>query len=353
MTRSATANPLWNRRHLFGAAAGLALPFAPNRARADTGVVRAAVWTGAFHEALQTHVFRPFQAATGIAVEAHPFGNHSAILAALRAGEPRLDLVFMSDPFVQRGVRHQLLRPIDRAAVPNFDGLHERLKLTAFDPGPDIHSCIYLFGANGLVYDTRIGAAPDSWSALWDTRHAGKIIVHGAGAAPIRLAAHVVGQDFNTITDLDQISAKLMALAPGLLSWWNRNDEAHQYLTDGKARIGEFWHHRVKAMAAAGAPLAYALPREGVTGWAEVMAVPTAARNPRGAEALIDFVLDREVQSALVAGALPYLPANRLAQAPEKFAGAAEVAERVTFIDADYLSQNIDEWLHVIGKVRS
>jgi len=356
MLRSTTTDRadrfVWNRRRLLAAAASLTVPFMPSSGRADTGIVRVGVWAGAFHKALQTHIFGPFHAATGIAVEAHPFGNHSAILAALRAGEPRMDLVFMSDPFVQRGVRHQLLQPINRAAVPNFEALHDRLKRTAFDSGPDIHSCVYLFGANGLVYDTRTGATPDSWAVLWDDRHAGTIIVHGAGAAPVRLAAHLLGQDINNITDLDQISAKLTDLVPGLLSWWDRNDEAGRYFTSGEARIGEFWHHRAMAMAAVGQPLAYALPREGVTGWAEVMAMPMAARNPRGAEALIDFALGADVQSALVAQALPYLPANRLARAPEKFASAAEIAQRVTFIDADYLSQNIDEWLHVVGKVR-
>ena len=82
------------------------------------------------------------------------------------------------------------------------------------------------------------------------------------------------------------------------------------------------------------------------------MAVPRAATNPSGAEALIDFVLDAKVQSALVAQALSYLPANRLAQSPKKFAGAAQIAERISFIDADYLSHNIDEWVQIIGKVR-
>ena len=80
--------------------------------------------------------------------------------------------------------------------------------------------------------------------------------------------------------------------------------------------------------------------------------MPRRARNPGGAEALIDFVLDAKVQSALVAEALPYLPASRLARTPDKFASAGQIAERISFIDADYLSRNIDEWVQIIGKIR-
>ena len=156
---------------------------------------------------------------------------------------------------MQRGKRRQLLQPINRGAVPNYEGLHESLKRTAFDSGPDIHSCIYLFGANGLAYDTRSVAPPDSWAALWDQRHAGAIIIHGADAAPIRLAAQASGQDINNITDLDRIAERLEALAPGILSWWDRNNAADRHFADGTARLGEFWHHRVKQSAATGAPL--------------------------------------------------------------------------------------------------
>lgn len=266
------------------------------------------IWTNY----LPREVIDGFTQKTGIALHVDTYDSNETVLAKLQSGVTDYDVVVPSDYMVKVLVPQGLLRPLDRARLPHFANLDPRLLDQKYDPG-NRHTVPYLWGTTGIGYDRKKLGAIDSWRALFDPRHAGRILMlddpREALGAALKLLGHSLNERDPAV--LRQAAAMLKE-QKRLVRTYNSSDFAN-LLAAGDVDLAQGWNGELAA-AVAGAPdrLAYVVPKEGGTLWVDNLAIPKGASHLDAAYAFLDYVMEAEPAARIVNG-VHYAGANRAA----------------------------------------
>jgi spermidine/putrescine-binding protein len=284
------------------------LPSQPGHS-AHPGKLNIYIWTNY----LPAEVVAEFERRTGIRVNVDTYSSNEALLDKLQSGVADYDLVVPSDYMLQILVPQRLLLPLDRRRLPRFANLDRRFLDRKFDPGNRC-SLPYLWGTTGIGYDRRKVAAPvDSWQALFDPRHAGRILMLDDMREAFGAALRLDGRPLNERDPaaLRRAAARLAAQKP-LVRTYNSSDFAN-LLAAGDVDLAQGYNGELaKVVARDPQRFAYVIPREGGTLWIDSLAIPSTARNLDSAYAFLDYVLEPAVAARIVAG-VRYASANQAA----------------------------------------
>ncbi|VFR27742.1 ABC transporter, periplasmic spermidine putrescine-binding protein PotD (TC 3.A.1.11.1) [plant metagenome] len=323
------------RSALAGAALGgasLGIPFA--RAQ-DAGQVVVRGLGGAYQDAMDVALYKPFTAETGIRVVVQP-ATAAQIRAMVEARRVQVDVVDLLD--------------VAQASLDKIGAL-ERIDYDAmtFTNPADIQPSVRhatmvgnLYFATVLAYNTDVfkpGTQPTSWAEFWD---AGKfpgartLADQKAGAAELEFAllADGLAKDKLYPIDLDRAFASLDRIKPNVAKWWDTGAVSAQLLERKEAVLGAVWNGRAQALIDKGAPLAieWNQAKQQVQYWGVVKGSP----NQANAQRFIDFALQPKVQGELTRH-IAYGPTNtkafehvrpedlaKLPSSPEHFAASFE-----------------------------
>jgi spermidine/putrescine-binding protein len=295
------------------------------------------IWT----EYLPDDVVADFERRTGIDVHVDLYDSNEALLAKLQSGVAGYDLVVPSDYMMKIMIPSGLVQPLDRAKLRGFENLEPRFLDQAFDPG-NRHSVPYLWGTTGLGYDrTRVAAPVDSWQAVFEPRHAGRILLLDDVREVFGIALRLQGRSINERDPAAlRRAAELLKTQKRLVRTYNSSDFAN-LLAAGDVDLAQGYNGELaKVVAADPKRFAYVVPKEGGTLWIDSLAIPKDAPHPTEAHELISFLLEPEVAARIV-NAVRYAGANRAARPhvdPAILADAAvypppEVLERCELIE--------------------
>lgn len=322
--------------------AGLGMPFAQAK---DAGQVVVRGLGGAYQEAMEAAVYKPFTEATGIRVAVQP-ATAAQIRAMVEAGRVRVDVVDLLDVAQIALDKIGALEPID------YDGM----KFTnPADIQPSVRKANMvgnLYFATVLAYNTEVfakGAHPKSWAEFWDLSRfpgARTLADQKAGAAELEFALLAAGTPKDKLypIDLDAAFRSLDKIKGSVSKWWDTGAVSAQLLERKEAVLGGLWNGRAQALIDKGAPLAieWNQAKQQVQYWGVVRNAPNAAN----AQRFIDFALQPQVQGELTRY-IAYGPTNtkafahvraqdleKLPSAPEHFAASFEQ-------DAQWWSDNL------------
>lgn len=276
---------------------------------AEARQVNVYIWTNY----LPQEVVDEFQKRTGIRVNVDTYDSNEAILEKLQSGVADYDLVVPSDYMMKILIPQGLVQTLDHARLPNLEHLDPRFLNQAYDP-ENRHSVPYLWGTTGIGYDKRKAKGPvDSWRALFDERHAGRILMLDDPREAFGAALKIMGRSLNEKDPavLRQAAAMLKEQKP-LVRTYNSSDFAN-LLAAGDVDVAQGYNGEM-AEAVANAPdrLAYVIPREGGTLWIDNVAIPKTARNVDAAYELLNFLMEPEMAAKIVNG-VHYAGANQAA----------------------------------------
>ncbi|HKH43249.1 MAG TPA: spermidine/putrescine ABC transporter substrate-binding protein [Thermoanaerobaculia bacterium] len=284
--------------------AGCGSPDAPKQRQLNVYI-----WTNY----LPQGVVADFEKRTGIAVRVDTYDSNETILAKLQSGVAEYDLVVPSDYMLKVMIPQKLLRELDRARLSGIANLDPRFLDQRFDPG-NRHSIPYLWGTTGIGYDTTKVAAPiDSWGALFDPRHAGRILMLDDVREAFGAALKLMGRSINeTDPAILRQAAERLKQQKRLVRTYNSSDFAN-LLAAGDVDVAQGWNGELaEAVAASNGKLAYVVPKEGGTLWIDSLAVPATAKNVDSAYAFLQYVLEPEIAARIVNG-VHYAGANQAA----------------------------------------
>lgn len=268
------------------------------------------IWT----EYLPDDVVADFEKRSGIDVHVDLYDSNEALLAKLQSGVAGYDLVVPSDYMMKIMIPSGLVQPLDRARLRGLENLEPRLLDQAFDPG-NRHSVPYLWGTTGLGYDrTRVAAPVDSWQAVLDPRHAGRILLLDDVREVFGIALRLQGRSINERDPAAlRRAADLLKQQKRLVRTYNSSDFAN-LLAAGDVDLAQGYNGEL-AKVVAGAPerFAYVVPKEGGTLWIDSLAIPKDAPHPAEAHQLISYLLEPQVAARIV-NAVRYAGANRAAR---------------------------------------
>lgn len=273
------------------------------------GELNVYIWTNY----LPQEVIDGFQKKTGIKVNVDTYDSNEAILEKLQSGVADYDIVVPSDYMMKILIPEGLVQTLDHTRLSNFKNLDPRFLNQKYDPGNG-HSFPYLWGTTGIGYDKQKVQEPfDSWRALFDERHAGRILMLDDAREAFGAALRILGKSVNeTDPAVLRQAADLLKKQKALVRTYNSSDFAN-LLAAGDVDVAQGFNGEM-AEVVANAPdrLAYVIPKEGGTLWVDNVTIPKGARNLDAAYAFLDYVLEPEVAARIVNG-VHYAGANQAA----------------------------------------
>ena len=100
-----------------------------------------------------------------------------------------------------------MLAELDFSNIPNYQYIDDSFRNGDYDP-ENRYSVPYTWGVVGLFYNTDyIQEEITSWSALWDDRYAGKILMFDNPRDSFAIAQLLLGQSLNTTRESDWMEA--------------------------------------------------------------------------------------------------------------------------------------------------
>ena len=254
-------------------------------------------------------VVEEFRRRTGVEVTVDLYDSNEALLAKLQSGVADYDLVVPSDYMMRILAHEKLLQPLDKSKIATLGNLDPRFLDKDFDRG-NRYSLPYLWGTTGLGYDTKKLGPIDSWSALFDPRHKGRILMLDDVREVFGVALRTLGRSINERDPkvLAQ-AAELLKQQKALVATYDSGDFAN-VLAAGDVDLAHGYNGQLAAAVAADPQrLAYVVPKEGGTLWMDSTAIPAKARNVDNALRFISYVQEPDVNAKIVDG-VHYASAN-------------------------------------------
>lgn len=253
-------------------------------------------------------VLDTFTEQTGIGVVYDAYDSPAAAEERLKGGRSGYDVAIIPSASLFRLGAARALLPLEARLLPHRTAPRPDLgeKLRAHDPGGRFGT-VYASGTVGLALrpqrlrEVAPGEAQDTLGLLFRPQAAARardcgIAVLDAPTIVVPLALAAIGRppDSTREADLKSVSDLLMRLKPMMRPPLVTGQPAPLAAGDicaGIATSNDVREAQRRAADAGGTiDLAYALPKEGVLVWFDMLAIPADSAHPAEAHALIDFL---------------------------------------------------------------
>lgn len=238
-----------------------------------------------------------FEEETGISVKYVNFTTNEEMYTKLEAGAGTYDVIFPSEYMIERMIAHDMLEELDLSAMPNFANVMDRLKDPSYDPG-NKYSVPYMWGTLGYLYNTEmVDEELTSWSALFDEKYAGNVIMMNSMRDSIGLALKYLGYSMNTRSEAELNEAKdlLIKQKQDKIQCGYLLDETKDKMVGGEAAIGVVYSGDAQYAIEKNENLVYVVPEEGSNIWVDGMCIPKGSKNVEAAQQFIDFLCREDV----------------------------------------------------------
>lgn len=236
-----------------------------------------------------------FEKLTGIKVNYVTYESNEDMYPKIKNGGASYDIIIPSDYMIERMISEGMLKSIDTESLPNYHYIADGYKNMYYDPDNSF-SVPYNVGMVGLIYNkTMVEEAPTSWTAMWDERYEGKILMIDNPRDAFAIPQKILGYSLNS-TDEKELSdvAQMLIEQKPLLQGYVM-DEIFNKMESGEAALVPYYVGDFVLMQQINPDLEFVYPKEGVNIFVDAMCIPECTQNYEGALRYINFMLDPEI----------------------------------------------------------
>lgn len=240
-------------------------------------------------------VNREFEKLTGIKVNYVTYESNEDMYPKVKNGGASYDIVIPSDYMIERMINENMLLKINTNDLPNYKYIADEYKNMYYDPD-NCYSVPFNVGMVGLIYNkTMVDETPTSWTALWDEKYAGKILMIDNPRDAFAIPQKILGYSLNS-TDEKELSdvAQMLIEQKPLLQGYVM-DEIYNKMESGEAAMVPYYVGDFISMQQINPDLDFIYPEEGVNIFVDAICVPKCAQNYEAAMLYINFLLDPQV----------------------------------------------------------
>jgi spermidine/putrescine-binding protein len=248
-------------------------------------------------EYIDPEVIEMFEEETGIKVVYDEFEQNEEMFPKIQAGAVQYDVVCPSDYMIQKMIEEDLLVEIDFNNVPNIKNIAPAYIESSknFDP-ENKYSVPYCWGTLGILYNkTMIEEPIDSWSAIFDEKYSGDILMIDSVRDAFGIALAYLGYDINTTDNVQIDEAKNLLISQYPLVQAYVVDQVRDKMIGGEAAIGVIYSGEAIYTKRENPDLEYVVPKEGSNVWIDGWVIPKNCKNKKNAEAFINYMCDAEI----------------------------------------------------------
>ena len=251
-------------------------------------------------EYIDEDLITQFEEQTGIRVNYQTAESNEALYSLLKSGGADYDVVVPSDYMIGRLIAEDMLEPLDYSQIPNFSLIDGRFKNLSYDPD-NRYTVPYTWGTLGIIYNTSlVDEEITSWSALYDDKYAGQVLLINNSRDAIGEALFYLGCSVNT-ADKEEIrrAYELVADANRRGVFQGRvMDEVFQKMEGGNAAIATYYAGDYISMRENNEDLAFVIPEEGSNWFVDSMLMIQDAPHRREGHMWMDFIASTDANLA-------------------------------------------------------
>lgn len=236
-----------------------------------------------------------FTRLTGIEINYTNFTSNEDMYNKIVNGGVSYDIIIPSDYMIEKLIKEELVVKLDLSNIPNYKYIAEEYKDLYFDP-ENAYSVPYSVGMVGLIYNTAIVTEkPDSWSALWDEKYDGQILMFNNPRDAFGIAQFLSGININTenAEDWEKAKDKLSDQKPYVKSYVM--DEIFNKMESGAAALAPYYAGDFFSMYENNPELDFVYPKEGTNIFVDSVCIPSSTKNKEAAELYINYLMDPNV----------------------------------------------------------
>ena len=239
-----------------------------------------------------------FTRRTGIQVNYTTFDSNESLSSKLAGGGADYDIIIPSDYMISKLIDQGMLAELDFSNIPNFQYIDEEFRNPDYDP-ENKFSVPYTWGVVGLFYNTDyIEEEITSWSALWDDRYAGKMLMFDNPRDSFAIAQFRLGQSLNTTDPEDwKAAAELLKQQKPLVQAYVM-DQIFDKMESGEAWLGPYYSGDAAILVENNDNIKFVVPEEGTNYFVDGICIPATSNRKEEAEEYIDFLCDPEIAGA-------------------------------------------------------
>lgn len=248
-----------------------------------------------FGEYIDEDVIEQFEEEFNVSVNYKTYDTCEALYSVMNNGGADYDVIITSDYMIDRMIKEGMLETLDVSAMENYSKLGENFTSLAYDPNNQ-YSVVYMWGTVGMIYNSaQITDKLDSWSAMFDEKYAGNILMFESSRDSMAIALQYLGYDVNT-TDPQELQAayELLESQKPLVQGYFQ-DQMYSKLESSEALLGAYYAGDYLLMLENNPDLKFVLPKEGTNLFFDAMCIPAGAENKELAEKFIDFMCRTDV----------------------------------------------------------
>lgn len=309
---------------------------------------------GSWARKMDKALLKPFTEKTGVKVNLQTYGDPSAMLSKIQAGQADVDAMLMTDPPLYQGIKSNIWAPLRTENIPNIDRLRTlKPSKVPYDPGDEIHHVPNTYGAYGLVYNTKkVDAKPERWKDLYTNSLKGKLTLSQFTSSVVGTAALDLGYDINSFAEddskVEKVWQRVKKQNQHVYQWWDSATTAQQLYTNNSSVAGNFWVGRTRVLNEENdVPVKYTLPKEGAVGYASVWAVNANLEDPKRytCERLLNYIL-ADKPSRRLAKVISYAQANKITDPPKGYKSIPDrkYPDRVKVWDQSVFQKHRQKW---------
>ena len=282
-------------------------------------------------------VIAAFEEETGIHVNYITFDSNESMYTKLKTGGASYDVIIPSDYMIAKLIEEDMLEPLDFSNIPNYVGIDEAFRDQAYDP-ENTYSVPYTWGTVGLIYNRQYVSDEDaqSWSCLWNSKYAGKILMFDNPRDAFAIAESILGYSLNTTDEAElRQCADLLAQQKPVLQAYVM-DQIFDKMQRGEAWIAPYYAGDYLTMVEENPDLGFSHPQEGFNIFIDAMCIPKGCQNKAGAEAFINFLCRPDVSAAN----LDYIGYSTPISAAKEYMDEEVISSPVSYPDDETLARS-------------
>jgi spermidine/putrescine transport system substrate-binding protein len=243
-------------------------------------------------ESISPELIEKFASENGVEVSVDGYTSNEDLLTKLQAGASGYDIASPSQHFLRLMIDQGLIQNYGASKLAAYANIQEAYRNQWWDETQD-YSIPLAYGTAGFAVNTEQYDGPtDSFKYFFEPEGAlvGKIAMLSypdevIGAAQLYLGIPFCSED---PVEMKRVLDLLMAQKPAVAAYSSDNIAAR--LGAGEVAAHFWWDGEVVRAIGSGAPLKYAMTKEGLVGWLDSLVIPNDAPNYDNAIKFIEFM---------------------------------------------------------------
>ncbi len=267
--------------------------------------------------------------------------TYPRMIAAKQANpnNPLINFGYFNIDISNRGDNDDMWVPMNPARIPAIGRVHPTLRR------PNNRGVGYGISAMGLMYNKNlVKEPPTSWSDLWNPKWRGKVTFFDNNFIPLALAARLNGGDEKNI---DAGFRTWGDNAKNLRALVTSNDQLRNLLVTGEALIAPWFASIYKFWEQEGAPLGFAVPKEGVVAFPIYLQIikGSTPEQIKVAEDIINelLIVENNARYARLTFGVPSMPDAELAESVRSILNP-KLLDSAIWLDWATMGQRASDW---------